>query len=710
MRELIDKIKNDDVSAVEELYQQVYATGMKVAVSYVGKEGLEEDMFHDAFIKAVQNLDKFDATRPFQAWFDVIVANTCKSYLRKKKPELMQQSEEETDEFLNEISDMGNPETCWDQKEVRQIIKNMLDELSKEQKEAVILHYYQNMSVAWIAEYQACSVETVKSRLFQARNKLKAAVETYEKKTNTKLHTIGITIAMFLFFKSSMGNAYACEMDIKIQKGKGDFKVNDGIKAEGMKLSTKVAIGIVAAGVVAGIAAFGIATTENKVASSGSNQTSEEVIAENESGEMNEASSGAESYEVAYKVSKSTTAFVDEAFFADCLTGVQECGMNQITPGWACTEFYDKNQQALADGTMNGLQYFEVNGIADISQVTEYTYDEAGNLVGEVVSGRDPFAFAYSGNLATNTINREMEYDEAGNVIRKAEDINGEKTTYEYSYDQNGNLIKINEDNGIHELIYDEKGNLLKEAYLNSWSNEYEYDESGNVIKEINVDRSWGDPWTTETNYEYTFDDVGNVVLRTCRSTDLYGDNVSSVGYVYNEVGKVVQEISYNSQGNKNDSTEYVYDEAGNMVQEIFYDSEGNIGVLTEYVYDENGNKIKTDILAGYSLTSVEHTINGLFVESKLQGEGGFPEDANPSGDWRTTVYLGGCVPVYYSYSDNNVVQSEVGKNISFYGALSCVCVYDEAGNVIKEIWCNTEGTPVVETTYEYAEVKVLAQ
>ena len=60
MRELIERIKNDDVDAVEELYEQVYAKGIKIAASYVGKEGLEEDMFHEAFMKAIGNLDKFD--------------------------------------------------------------------------------------------------------------------------------------------------------------------------------------------------------------------------------------------------------------------------------------------------------------------------------------------------------------------------------------------------------------------------------------------------------------------------------------------------------------------------------------------------------------------------------------------------------------------------------------------------------------------------
>lgn len=281
MRELIERIKNDDVDAVEELYGQVYAKGIKIAASYVGKEGLEEDMFHEAFMKAIGNLDKFDESRSFQAWFDVILANTCKSYLRRKKPELMSEyadEDGETDEAFGELSTIGNPEENWDQKELRQIIKGLLEELSEEQREAVILYYYQNMPVSEIAEHQNCSQETVKSRLFQARNKLKVSIEAYEKKTNTKLHNIGIVVALLAFFKSDMGKSYACEMGAgtpkqpmsdggsttatkMLQKKGEEVVMKNAAKSAAMKLSTKILIGVVSVGVIGGAVALGVTLT-----------------------------------------------------------------------------------------------------------------------------------------------------------------------------------------------------------------------------------------------------------------------------------------------------------------------------------------------------------------------------------------------------------------------------------------------------------------
>lgn len=303
MKEIIRRIKEDDLTAVTELYEKVKSTGMKVAVSYVGQEGLEEDMFHEAFIKALENIDKFDVERSFQSWFDVILANTCKSYLRKKKPvnlQDLQQEETEEDFYFGEVSDIGNPEDCWNQKELEQIIKDLLEKLSPEQKEAIILHYYQNMSVAGIAEFQKCSEDTVKSRLFQGRNKLKAVVEAYEKKSDIKLHSIALIPALYVFFKSSMGDAYACQYMAGLEEAAAEAgkvaaeetakeavkkaakegteevvkeaakeAVAEVAKSAAMKLSTKILIGVVALALVGGTVA--VVTSMNKDENSAGN-------------------------------------------------------------------------------------------------------------------------------------------------------------------------------------------------------------------------------------------------------------------------------------------------------------------------------------------------------------------------------------------------------------------------------------------------------
>ena len=68
---------------------------------------------------------------------------------------------------------------------------NIIDTaLTDEQRQTIILYYFDMMSVAEIAEIMECSVGTVTSRLSAARKKIREAVLIYEKKNNDRLHAV----------------------------------------------------------------------------------------------------------------------------------------------------------------------------------------------------------------------------------------------------------------------------------------------------------------------------------------------------------------------------------------------------------------------------------------------------------------------------------------------------------------------------------------
>lgn len=78
------------------------------------------------------------------------------------------------------------PDDYADSEEKRRIIMNIIDTaLTDEQRQTIILFYFDMMSVAEIAEIMECSVGTVTSRLSAARKKIREAVLIYEKKTMT---------------------------------------------------------------------------------------------------------------------------------------------------------------------------------------------------------------------------------------------------------------------------------------------------------------------------------------------------------------------------------------------------------------------------------------------------------------------------------------------------------------------------------------------
>lgn len=101
------------------------------------------------------------------------------------------------------------PEEVMDQKETSRLIGEILDGLSEEQRTAVGMFYFDNMSVKEIAEILDVSENTVKSRLNYARKKIEVEVKALEKK-GTKLYNLAPIPFLLWLFKSEQ--AYAAEI------------------------------------------------------------------------------------------------------------------------------------------------------------------------------------------------------------------------------------------------------------------------------------------------------------------------------------------------------------------------------------------------------------------------------------------------------------------------------------------------------------------
>ena len=127
------------------------------------------DVVQDAFMRAYLNLNKFDFRREFRPWLLSIVRNLAIDLLRKRK-------RTRTDELPAVLPDRSN-RTHADQKLLKREIWDLINELSKDQREIIFLKDYQGHSYAEIAEIVDIPLGTVMSRLHHARKKLAALLK-----------------------------------------------------------------------------------------------------------------------------------------------------------------------------------------------------------------------------------------------------------------------------------------------------------------------------------------------------------------------------------------------------------------------------------------------------------------------------------------------------------------------------------------------------
>lgn len=188
IRRLVLQAGQGDRAAFGELYEETGRSVYFNCLKLLGNAQQAEDMTQDTFMKALEKLDSLKEPENFSAWVNRIAINNCKMYFRKNP----RTAEEESEKIIDDTPDSELiPDDYADSEEKRRIIMNIIDTaLTDEQRQTIILYYFDMMSVAEIAEIMECSVGTVTSRLSAARKKIKEAVLIYEKKNNDRLHAV----------------------------------------------------------------------------------------------------------------------------------------------------------------------------------------------------------------------------------------------------------------------------------------------------------------------------------------------------------------------------------------------------------------------------------------------------------------------------------------------------------------------------------------
>lgn len=142
------------------------------------------DLSQEVFIKAWHALPRFEAKAKFSTWIYRIAHNAVYDWARKRKIESAGELNDEI--FERERIDAAStttpsggeaPDESMAHGELRMKIQIALGKLSPEHREVVILKDVQGLSYKEIADTMSCTLGTVMSRLFYARQKLQALLK-----------------------------------------------------------------------------------------------------------------------------------------------------------------------------------------------------------------------------------------------------------------------------------------------------------------------------------------------------------------------------------------------------------------------------------------------------------------------------------------------------------------------------------------------------
>jgi RNA polymerase sigma-70 factor (ECF subfamily) len=167
-RALVERYRNGDREAFTELMVRYQRPIYNAAFWILHSADDARDIAQDVFLKVAERLDEFDSQRRFFSWIYRIAVNEALNLLRRNGHE-----EWLDDEIDLPGADSADPESRASEAERSQCIHRALLKLSANDRTVLTLRHFSDCSYQEIAEILKVDEKTVKSRLFDARHRLR---------------------------------------------------------------------------------------------------------------------------------------------------------------------------------------------------------------------------------------------------------------------------------------------------------------------------------------------------------------------------------------------------------------------------------------------------------------------------------------------------------------------------------------------------------
>lgn len=171
-KKIIKRIKKGDDEAFTILYNQYANYALRVGLAITRNKANSADAVQETFIRVFRNIDKFDIEKPFKPWFYKILINECRRIMYSSKDTLPIDEKMENTNLLSK-------EDVYRFQEY-EVLYKAIQELDEINRIPIILKYLQDFSGKEISEILDLNINTVKSRLYKGRKKLKKILDDLE--------------------------------------------------------------------------------------------------------------------------------------------------------------------------------------------------------------------------------------------------------------------------------------------------------------------------------------------------------------------------------------------------------------------------------------------------------------------------------------------------------------------------------------------------
>ena len=168
--ELIARVGAKDLQAFEKLYRLSQPRLARFLANLLHRPQLVEEVLDDTMMVVWQTADRFRGSSKLSTWiFAIAYRKALKA--RSRWPDPL------PDDGLEvQVSNDPGPDVELSHQRLSEALRKAMTGLSPEHRAVVDLTYFHGMGYREIAEIVGCPIDTVKTRMFHARRRLKQAL------------------------------------------------------------------------------------------------------------------------------------------------------------------------------------------------------------------------------------------------------------------------------------------------------------------------------------------------------------------------------------------------------------------------------------------------------------------------------------------------------------------------------------------------------
>ncbi len=167
-QQILEEVAAGNKEAFCHIVTRYMTRAYSIALSYVHNHQDALDLSQECFIKIFRKLKRYDPRRPFFPWMYEILKNLCLDHLRSRKVKSAVSLD------CLQVADVPGED-----RDLKAAVWRGINDLDSDDKEIILLRYFQQYSYKEIAEITGKPIGTVMSSLFYAKAKLREILKGY---------------------------------------------------------------------------------------------------------------------------------------------------------------------------------------------------------------------------------------------------------------------------------------------------------------------------------------------------------------------------------------------------------------------------------------------------------------------------------------------------------------------------------------------------